>query len=161
MPNWSEYWVLFCDMISGRREILTPWEAPLGDRGERKNNHARLGSLAPFRCVLRVLIIQLWKKKIAREEQVRSFLSRPVLNVALFSKLPAGSFPGGRGVLPLMAYTRSLCSQGVPGRDFTSWSIRKDRANDKLKKGEETFWFLWFIYLQQLKAIQSSQLGMW
>ena len=50
-------------MISGRREILTPWEAPLGDRREGKNNHARLGSLAPPRCVLRVLIIQRWKKK--------------------------------------------------------------------------------------------------
>ena len=60
------------------------------------------------------------EKKIAREEQVRSFLPRPVLNVALFSKLPAGSFPGGRGVLPMMAYTGRLCSQGVPGRDFTS-----------------------------------------
>ena len=61
-----------------------------------------------------------------------------------------------------MAYTGRLCSQGVPSRDFTSWSIRKDRANDKLKKGEETFWFCdLFIYLQQLKAIQSSQLGIW
>ena len=120
---------------------------PLGDRRERKNNHARLGSLAPPRCVLRVLIIQLWKKKSREKKQARSFLPRPVLNVALFSKLPAGSFPGGRGVLPMMAYTGRLCSQAVPGRDFTSWSIRKDRANDKLKKGEETFWFCdLFIY---------------
>ena len=38
-------------------------QSPLGDRRERKNNHARLGSLAPPRWVLRVLIIQLWEKK--------------------------------------------------------------------------------------------------
>ena len=52
------------------------------------------------------------EKKIAQEEQVRSFLSRPVLNVALFSKLPAGSFPGGGGVLPLMAYTGGYARKG-------------------------------------------------
>ena len=42
---------------------------PLGDRRERKNNHARLGSLAPPRCVLRVLIIQRWKKKSSEKNK--------------------------------------------------------------------------------------------
>ena len=68
---------------------------PLGDRRERKNNHARLGSLAPPRCVLRVLIIQLWKKNRARRTST-FFSFRPGFECSLVFKVASRIFSRGK-----------------------------------------------------------------
>ena len=119
----------------------------LGDRRERKNNHARLGSLAPLRYMLSVLIIQLLKKNRARRTST-FFSFTTCFECSLVFKVASRVFPQGRRRTSFNGlYGGGYARKKVPGRDFTSWSIGKDRANDKLKKGEKTFWFCdLFIY---------------
>ena len=100
-------------------------------------------------------------------------------------------YPGGRGVLPMMAYTGRLARNGYlfqassiwKGRDFTCWSIlikSREICHLSLWKGpkgltdefygllsRENVLFLWLIsiertvHLQQLKEMQSRKQGKW